>query len=376
MTLSSDDPSSLTILLPITPAGRRTAEAFAQEQPTGDKTAQVYLNTLAVWVVNDYLQLLGIPTDLAGSYSWNPIGRLCANVADLKLPEIGHLECLAVQDGEDYCVVPPDVWRDRIGYVVVQVDETQWEGHLLGFVPSVTEGTISIQQLESLDRLLEHLQQPVSNLVQLRQWLNQVFEVGWLAVEDLLGAGEVTPALAFRMGQFRGVELTTTDNISSWVKQLYVRQNQLQAIERPSTLALDPTHALIYLLQTTQDEEIRWTAAEMLWAIAPDHPLTGAKRVIDLGIYFQQQPIALMVAILPKPDGALAVLVRAYPMGQVHLPPELHLGLLDATATPLLEIQSRMRDDYIQLKFIAYPGEKFCITIQLAEALITENFVA
>ncbi|NES86616.1 MAG: DUF1822 family protein, partial [Moorea sp. SIO2B7] len=71
--------------LPITEEARQTAQKFAQEQPNYQKAAQVRLNTLAIWVVNDYLKLMGITTNLTAGDSWNRLLRMCADVADLEI---------------------------------------------------------------------------------------------------------------------------------------------------------------------------------------------------------------------------------------------------------------------------------------------------
>ncbi|HBE18182.1 MAG TPA: hypothetical protein DEA78_10140, partial [Cyanobacteria bacterium UBA11159] len=158
--------------MPITETAIKTAHKFADQQPTLDKKEQVYLNTLAVLAVRDYLQLMEIDTDLANSDSWHPVVRLCADIADLNLPGLGRLECRPVKvfnsDGKsslselspcsNICSVPPEVWCDRIGYVVVQIDEEKREANLLGFAKNAGKGELYFNQLESLDSLLEYLE--------------------------------------------------------------------------------------------------------------------------------------------------------------------------------------------------------------------------
>jgi hypothetical protein len=83
-----------------------------------------------------------------------------------------------------------------------------------------------------------------------------------------------------------------------------------------------------------------------------------------------------MVAILPKPEQKVAVLLRAYPMaGQAYLPSELQLVGLDASGNAFLTTQARRKDDYIQLKFTADLGERFSVRIALESASIVESFV-
>lgn len=371
-----DFTQDLTITLPIPASARQVAQQFAQEQPNPEKAAQVYRNTLAVLLMRDYLQMLDIPTHLEASYSWNPIGRLCADVADLAVTGLGRLECRSIQIGDRSCSVPPEVWQDRIGYVVVQLDETCGAGTLVGFVPSINSTTLPLAQLQPLDALLVRLHQPT--VVQLGQWLQQIFEPQWQAIATWLENRDTNYAMAFRAKRVKGITLDTPEAVRGLVEQLYANQAEPKpelstAVGRTDSGVIP---ALTQLLETTQDEEIRWTAAELLWTLEPDHPAAGVRRITDLGIHLAGHAIALMVAILPKPDQKVAVLLRVYPMaGQAYLPPELQLVGLDESGHPFLTTQARRRDDYIQLKFTADLGERFSVRIALASASIVESFV-
>ncbi len=369
----------LSIALPITQTARRIAQQFAQQQPTPETAEQVRLNTLAVLVINDYLQMLGIFTDLQASYSWNPVGRLGADVADLKVTGVGRLECRQIRVTERTCHIPPEVWSDRIGYVVVQIDESHREGKILGFVPTVTVAAFPISQLQPLEMLLSCLSRKASAIVHLRQWFNNIFETGWHTIEEVFGTREANLTLAFRS---TGVNPNKPENIRQLINQLYISQDEDQrkiAAQRlgyigerhPEAIA-----ALIHLLHTTQNEETRWSAAESLWNIDPGNPASGVRRVTDLGIQLAGYAVALMVAILPKPDQTVAILLRLYPMGsQTELPPDLQLMGMDEDGNIFLEAQSRDEDNYIQLKFSGQPGEQFSVRVALGDASITENFV-
>lgn len=144
------------ILLPITQAALKTAQQFAKQQPTETRKRQVYLNTLAVWVVNDYLGMMDIPTDLAASDSWNSAMRLYMDTAAFKLTDVGSLECRPVES-ETFCHVPPDVPDERIGIVVVKIDLEHQEASLLGFTKTVKPGKLTLNQLQPFDELLRHL---------------------------------------------------------------------------------------------------------------------------------------------------------------------------------------------------------------------------
>jgi hypothetical protein len=190
------------ISLPIAQAGLRIAREFADQQPTEAKKRQVYLNTLAVWVVNDYLAMMDIPTELARSDSWNSAMRLYADVADLKLTQLGSLECRPVQFGT-FCYIPLEVPDDRIGVVVVRIDLEQQEACLLGFTKIVEPGELPLHQLQPIDELLKHIDRK-QNEVNLSQWLQNIFEPGWQPIEEILV--QKTPIFAFRnqIGIMRG----------------------------------------------------------------------------------------------------------------------------------------------------------------------------
>jgi len=186
-----------SIPMSITQAAFRMARQLADQQPTQKKKEQVYLNTLAVCVVNDYMEMMEIPTNLRASDSWNPAMHLYADVADLKLTGLGYLECRPVREGA-LCYIPPEVPDNRIGVVVVKIDAELQEATLLGFTKTVRTGELSLHQLQTIDDLLEYLDRLEHNQdeVNLSQWLQNIFEVGWQSVEEILAPK--TPSFAFR----------------------------------------------------------------------------------------------------------------------------------------------------------------------------------
>ncbi|WP_254449321.1 DUF1822 family protein [Anabaena sp. UHCC 0253] len=172
-----------SISIPISAKFRDTALQFAQEQANPEKAKQVYLNTLAVQVINNYLQLLDISTTIEASYSWDYWGRMGADVADLLLTGIGHLECRYIRTGDHICHIPPEVWHHRFGYVVVEINQTCQEAKIIGFLPAVTTTEINIEQLQPLELLIEHYHQ--FSGVQLRQWLEGIYTSQWQSIEEL-----------------------------------------------------------------------------------------------------------------------------------------------------------------------------------------------
>jgi Protein of unknown function (DUF1822) len=306
--------------LPISQIARITAQQFANQQPNPEKAEQVRLNTLAVWVVNDYLQMMDIPTDLQASDSWNPIMRLCANIADLEVPSIGRLECRPVRQHQQVCSIPPETWEERVGYLAVQFDESLLEARLLGFIPSVATETLPLSQLQPLEAFIDHIwelrQSSVTSLVNLSQWFAGIFETGWQTIESLWNLPELRPNYAFR----------STETV------------ELDALNQPESM-------------------------------------TKRAKLIDLGIQILNQPVMLIVEISPEKDQQTSIHLQLHATGnQIYLPPGVHLTVLDSSGAVFLDAQSRKSDNYIQLKFRGEPTEEFSVRVALDNTSITEYF--
>ncbi|WP_315790740.1 DUF1822 family protein [Fischerella sp. JS2] len=311
----------IALTLPITQATRTTAQQFAHQLPYPQIAERVRLNTLCILAVKDYLQMMGIPTVLEASDSWNPIMRLCADVADLELPGIGRLECRPVLLDQQIGYVPPETWEERVGYVFVQVDESLQEAKLLGFVPNVATEEIPLTQLQPLEGLIEHLAPAftlsVPELVNLSQWFTGIFEAGWQTIESLWNQPEIAPAFAFRSGNLLEDETN----------------NQQETVVRRGKL-------------------------------------------IDLGIQIANQFVMLVVEISPQADQQTSVLVQLYPANnQNYLTPGVQLTVLDKSGAVFLEAQARSADNYIQLKFRGEPKEEFTVQVALYDACVKEHFV-
>ncbi|MBW4671454.1 MAG: DUF1822 family protein [Cyanomargarita calcarea GSE-NOS-MK-12-04C] len=302
--------------LPISSAARRIAQQFSQGQLTKERAEQVMLNTLAVCVVNDYLQMMEIPTDLQAGDIYNPVMRVCTNIADLVLPGVGRLECRPVRSDEQVCSIPPETWEERVGYVVVEVDESLQEAKLLGFVRHASTEELSLSQLQPPEALIEHLGQLRQPTVNLGQWFAGMFDAGWETLESLWNQPEFRPAYAFRSGE------TVEENPS---KQ--------QAVTRRAKL-------------------------------------------INLGIQIANQPVILLVEISPQANEQTNIRLQVHSAGnEIYLPQGVHLTILDESGAVFLEAQSRSADNYIQLQFRGELKERFSVKVALDEASVTQNFV-
>lgn len=237
-----------SIPLPITQEALLLAQQFASQQPTQEKKEQVYLNTLAVCVVNDYMAIMDIPTDLGASDSWNPAMRFYTDVADLKLLQLGHLECRPIQFGSP-CYIPPEVPDDRIGVVVVEIDAQHQEAILLGFAKTVRAGELSINQLQPFDDLLEHLDclERKQDEVNLSQWLQNIFEVGWYSVEEILAPKSPLLGFRYRSGVTRGKLVDLGIQLPGQLVALVVTLTPKTSVEIQIRLQVNPIGEQAYL---------------------------------------------------------------------------------------------------------------------------------
>jgi hypothetical protein len=329
MANSTSQTKDFSFALPITQKARRIAQEFASAQLPPQKAEQVRLNTIAVCVVNNYLQMMGIPTNLKASDCWHPVVRMCGDIADLEVAGVGRLECRPMRADRPTCYVPPEVWEDRIGYVVVQLDEPLREATVLGFAKTVAIAELPISQLQAPEDLLTHLnqlRQPTidsksvtghQTLVNLSQWLSQVFEGSWQPVEALLAPAQTNLAFCFRGAD----SFSKTDS---------------------------------------------------------DYPEDRVRRakLINLGVQLAGYFVALFVEIEPESDEKTAIRLQIHPTGsQTYLPPGLQLMVLDESGAIFLEAQARHADNYIQLQLSGKPGEQFSVKVALGEVSMTENFV-
>ncbi len=160
-------------------AAHSLAEKFRHHQANLQKAKQVYLNTLAVYAVNYYLECMGFETDLSASYSWNPVMQTLMDVADLEVKDYGRIECRVVLPNSHICQIPPEVWSDRIAYVIVQLDESLREATLLGFVEKVEVQELPLSELRSLEDFLKKMELLGKNPVNLSQWFARIFDDSW-----------------------------------------------------------------------------------------------------------------------------------------------------------------------------------------------------
>ncbi|MGB3208749.1 MAG: DUF1822 family protein [Crinalium sp.] len=198
MIYNSQDTINKSLPMLISSHAISTAKEFARQQPNRQKAEEVFLNTIAVLVVKDYLKWLNIPTRLEFSDSWNPITRLSGNVADLVLTGLGRLECRFVRQNQDSCFIPLESHLDRVGYIIVQIADNLQSAKILGFTAKVSQEYLPIIQLQPLEDLFNHLHQ-LQTLTNLSQWFQGILSNGWQSVESIWGND---PQMAYSFRSF------------------------------------------------------------------------------------------------------------------------------------------------------------------------------
>ena len=318
--MSYSHTNAAILIWPITQQGQMIAQQFAMEQTQPAIAERVRRNTLAVWVMYEFLSALSIPTDLATSDSWNPVLQLTEDVADLVIPGLGRLECRPVLS--DDSTVPLEALIERIGYVAIALDETAGEASLLGFVAEISpvQPELRLDQLRTMDDFPDYLQQinqgktsqESSGLTRLNQWLEGHFENGWQSAEDLL-------AQYFWMPTFRkGVQLS---------------QQEL------------PTQ-----IERTQQ--------------------------LDLDLRLETEQIVLALEVQQASAAGVDIAIQLYPMGETtYLPEGLNIRVLDEKDSVCLTAHAQPIDDYVRLDFRGCPGQPFTVEVILGNVYITERFI-
>ena len=313
------------IPLPITSEVRAIAHNFAAQQATKQKAEQVLYNTLAVLTVKSYLEMLGIATDLPRSDSWNPIMRTCGDVADLNISNLGKLECRPLKSSDTSCYIPMEVWDLRLGYVAVKIDDSFKKAELLGFASQVATEELAIAHFKPIETLIDHIHDvraltANSAVVNLKQWLNNIFTSGWLAVENLLNPEQLTTAWGFRNAELSSEKSSDSEDINNSIQRA---------------------------------------------------------KLIDLGIQLGDRQVVLLVEITPEESGSIAVTLQVHPSpssNMVYLPETLTLKVIESSGSVFMQAQARSQDNFIQLQFSGQPQERFTVQIILGNVKLTEPF--
>jgi hypothetical protein len=324
---------SAALWLPIGLDEQQWANQWANLLPDSGASADRRRSLLALQSVRFYLQLMGVATNLAHSDCLNPVLGLLSQGADLLLPK-GRLECLVLDDARQGCDIPPDAWTDRLGYVVVRLDEANAQAELVGFVQTLAADSswLPLSMVQPIETLLDLMatsdpavavSQPT--VQRLGDWLmtigdeatqlaDQLIDAGWLALDQLISGGMVN--LAYRSAALL----------------------DRQAADSPQTRPV-PTHLRGKLLTP--------------------------RRIDD---------VVMLVTITQSSPSRRTVAVQLQPWQGARLPEGLVLRFMVDGKT-IAECQSGPSDDSIQRELSGTAGETFDVEVRLRDAQAIESFV-
>ena len=322
--------------IPILPEDHSWANKFASEQTTTEKGKQVYLNTLAVYAVHRYLQLLGIETDLKQCDCWNPILRHRWNVADLVIPNIGTLECRPVLPGETTIFLPSEVTENRLGYLAVQFTEDLDQVQLLGFTKAPVGEVIDVNRLGSLDYFIDAISLPpqpdilpnwlnstsLSQAVNLSAWFDGIFDEVWLTIEEWLNRQQ-------RVARTR--KETSKDSKNNDRNQDSKENNQ---------------------------------------------EIIGKVKEFTLGLSADSQQLNLVVSIRKEENQEIGCLFEIYPMkiGD-NLPVGLKLKVILESVEAERKVEAGKAKKSLKIRLTEIPGKPITVQVHLNDEFITEEFI-
>ena len=312
----------LVYTLPLGTSAHDRAKDFSLYQVNPKKARQVYLNTLTVWSVQIYLNLLGWKTSLETSESWNPMFQSLMDVADLDIINCGKIECRRIKSSTNLISVPAEVWFGRIGYIAVELSPSLQEAKLLGFVSQLNEGKIFLSTLQSLEDLPTYLEQQrqrkpivLPEPVRLSQWLDGVFERSWQQPDKL-----TLPNSTFSFCSTSQLTVSKTNNLTKDAGVTRVKLIELKSIYSTSQIAL------ILNIKSQKKEEI-----EISVKVSPTYICT-------------------------------------------HLPYGLEITILDEREQLVMQAQAK-KTESIEFRFSEEIGKKFSIKVSLSNFSKVETFV-
>ena len=416
MTYLTED---LIFTVPLTSEAYIKARQYASQHQNTNKSQQIYRNILAVQAAKFYCQLMGIETDQKNSDSFDITNQILMKIADLELTNFGKLECIPIIAGNKFCQIPPETWENRIGYLIVEIDESTRAATLKKFLPPLhplqMKEKFAIAELEPLDRFLEHLanleeaiaflqsQDAVARKVRDKLEDNSIPEiVTQLELIYRTYPPEQKPNAIARLlsNQLISTEATFPSILSFNCKTQQELKNLELANELLSKLGTiwnqDPpvTKPLINLSELVQDltqvVRVGWQTLEdfinspeygVKWYLA-GNTLFRNSALADLKIVKtitigggDKYSVILSVEVEQKPDGINDCGIRVSSFkDDCYLPPNLQLTVLDDRGSVCLQKQTGNTDFWLQLSLQGELEDEFTLKVELEDTSFEENF--
>ncbi|WP_071192179.1 DUF1822 family protein [Trichormus sp. NMC-1] len=318
--------NQLAFITPINQKMIQTAEKLSQQQRNEQKTREVYLNTLAVLVVEFFCQCMGIETEFSKSYGLDNVVISLMNTASIFIKDKGLLECRPVLPRENFCEIPPEVLSERIGYIVVEIDELDRQARILGFVESVTNEKLHLTKLISLQDFLIYL----NKLQKVENYASSHPDISEIARNKL------NESIVKLSKWFEGL----LDN--GWQSELAVAKDVPKDISS---------------VNVTDKEEV------------------GGAKIVHL--MHLSEPLLLILRQTRLSEDEIEIILRLYPTSEsIFLLNGTKMTLLDDENNPIPQLEKQAKaSNWLQLRFKGNIGDKFKLKISQGEDSFIENFI-
>jgi hypothetical protein len=225
--------------------------------------------------------------------------------------------------------------------------------------------------------------QPLNLSVWFLHNFQQAYQKGW---QNLLNLSEHSQNILAEISfNNNGGLVMRSDGIN--LQHIYQIKNEQElkiAAQRLSKINIDSPYknqalaALTYIMTQCKEDDTRWSAAESIWRLEPNHPHAGfwcGKR-INLGIDLANFSLTLIIGLLPKSATESSIFLRLCSENIFHiLPPNLTLEIIDNNSTVFKRLVSRQGDGLLQYQFWGKKGEYFEVKLTLGNSQLRESFI-
>ena len=325
----------------------KKAKDFADRQANYQKAQQVYLNTLAVLSVNQYLQRSGIQTDLKNSNGYNLAMQTMLDNAELYLPEYGVISCRPTVLSDNFLIIPEETKTTAIMQLAVIISSDFCSAKLVGFIPQTERDRIPLEELTSI--------------VQLPNFL-----------EDYRSRAAVSytqPEIASYNQQEEKSKLSgwlSGNNQEKWSKltELVIQKLNLNLLDH-SERSLAFRGSIVESVNTAE-------------VMNRNDLFEGASKikVWKLNQQGQDYTIAIIVNILPISKEEVDISIQFLPTGNhTHLPEGIIIKILNDQQETILQIQTTVNNDKIEFCLSGQPQETFTIQGVCDHQVKTETLI-
>ncbi len=381
-----------TTTIPLTANDRQFVQRIAvQSGCPQPRLKQLIQNLLAVRAVSHWLDIYGIAYDWQKSYCVNPLIHLGDEVADIYLPGLGRLECRAIAAGEQTAHIPAEVWTDRLGYLMVEINDDLLSGQLVGFLQSVQTESIAKQHFQPIDTLFsvlaiaetraaniipETMQRTLHGLARtIQNWVTTAQENAW----------EIGEFFFWEPSFSRARGASTLEKVITKLQEASDDTAQQRLIITLGELAKEENQSLamaelVKIIDETQNNDTRWLAAGTLARLDPQHPQAAhcLKKMIGTNLEVLGTPLELMISLMPNQQQEISGIIELKSLEpNQSLPVGLRLSLLSETDDLIDEIvvaeNQAMPKNILKITLDIEPGTDFRVRVSLGDFSVTED---